>query len=408
MIYIIDTNVLLDYPQVVEDKENTIIIPTGVLKELDGLKKHINPDIATHARRAAIYISKNMDTLRWYDCDKFDLSKIPVDDQLIKIGKDVDGIVITNDIYLKVRCIIQKVKTKGYSPKDDYTGVEYWYVDSIENEKDQVDLSKLLNDNILPPEITLYENQYLIIKEKSTDKTIKIYVMKDGKPEEVENKKIRNQWIDYIYPRNSEQTCLFNALNNKDNTIIYAGGKYGTGKSFILNNFALQELEKGNIRKIIYIPNNSYVEGSMELGFLPGTDIEKVIPSIGPLIDLVGKDFVNQMIMKEELEIVPLAYIRGRSFKDSIIIVNEAQNLTEDHLKLLIARCGENSRICFDGDIKQADSQLFRNKNGLKLLLNLRKSPIYCHKFATVNLLKTERSATAEAAQYLDDLMFGE
>ena len=149
MIYIIDTNVLLDYPQVVEDKENTIIIPTGVLKELDGLKKHINPDIATHARRAAIYISKNMDTLRWYDCDKFDLSKIPVDDQLIKIGKDVDGIVITNDIYLKVRCIIQKVKTKGYSPKDDYTGVEYWYVDSIENEKDQEDLSKLLNDNIL-------------------------------------------------------------------------------------------------------------------------------------------------------------------------------------------------------------------------------------------------------------------
>ena len=294
-----------------------------------------------------------MDTLRWYDCDKFELSKLPVDDQLIQIGKDVDGIVITNDIYLKVRCIIQKVKTKGYSPKDDYTGVEYWYVDSIENEKDQEDLSKLLNDNILPPEIILYENQYLIIKEKSTDKTIKIYVMRDGKPEEVENKKIRNQWIDYIYPRNSEQTCLFNALNNKDNSIIYAGGKYGTGKSFILNNFALQELEKGNIRKIIYIPNNSYVEGSMELGFLPGTDIEKVTPSIGPLIDLVGKDFVNQMIMKEELEIVPLAYIRGRSFKDSIIIVNEAQNLTEDHLKLLIARCGENSRICFDGAIKR-------------------------------------------------------
>ena len=229
MIYIIDTNVLLDYPQVVEDKENTIIIPTGVLRELDGLKKHINPDISTHARRAAIYISKNIDNLRWYDCDKFELSKLPVDDQLIQIGKDVDGIVITNDIYLKVRCIIQGVKTKGYSPKDDYTGVYYWYVDSIENEKDQEDLSLLLNENILPPEIILCENQYLIIKEKSTDKTIKIYVMKNGIPEEVENKKIKNQWIDYIYPRNSEQTCLFNALNNKDNTIIYAGGKYGTG-----------------------------------------------------------------------------------------------------------------------------------------------------------------------------------
>ena len=405
MNYIIDTNILLDYPQIVEDKNNQIYIATSVLKELDGLKKHINNDIAFNARRAAIYISRNLNQLLFVsECEKWG---IPVDDQLIKIAKIKNGILITNDVYLKVRATIDGVETKGYNNKDDYTGVEYWYVDSIDNEKDQEDLSKLLNDNILPPEIVLYENQYLIINEKSTDKTIKIYVIKNGKPEEVENKKIRNQWIDYIYPRNSEQTCLFNALSNKDNTIIYAGGKYGTGKSFILNNFALQELEKGNIRKIIYIPNNSYVEGSMELGFLPGTDIEKVIPSIGPLIDLVGKDFVNQMIMKEELEIVPLAYIRGRSFKDSIIIVNEAQNLTEDHLKLLIARCGENSRIFFDGDIKQADSQLFRNKNGLKLLLNLRKSPIYCYKFATVNLLKTERSATAEAAQYLDDLMFG-
>jgi PhoH-like ATPase len=404
--YIIDTNILLDYPQIVEDKNNQIYIATSVLKELDGLKKHINNDIAFNARRAAIYISRNLNQLLFVsECEKWG---IPVDDQLIKIAKIKNGILITNDVYLKVRATIDGVETKGYNNKDDYTGVEYWYVDSIDNEKDQEDLSKLLNDNILPPEIVLYENQYLIIKEKSTDKTIKIYVIKNGKLEEVENKKIRNQWIDYIYPRNSEQTCLFNALSNKDNTIIYAGGKYGTGKSFILNNFALQELEKGNIRKIIYIPNNSYVEGSMELGFLPGTDIEKVIPSIGPLIDLVGKDFVNQMIMKEELEIVPLAYIRGRSFKDSIIIVNEAQNLTEDHLKLLIARCGENSRIFFDGDIKQADSQLFRNKNGLKLLLNLRKSPIYCYKFATVNLLKTERSATAEAAQYLDDLMLGE
>lgn len=406
MNYIIDTNILLDYPQIVEDKNNQIYIATSVLKELDGLKKHINNDIAFNARRAAIYISRNLNQLLFVsECEKWG---IPVDDQLIKIAKIKNGILITNDVYLKVRATIDGVETKGYNNKDDYTGVEYWYVDSIDNEKDQEDLSKLLNDNILPQEIALYENQYLIIKEKSTDKTIKIYVIKNGKPEEVENKKIRNQWIDYIYPRNSEQTCLFNALSSKDNTIIYAGGKYGTGKSFILNNFALQELEKGNIRKIIYIPNNSYVEGSMELGFLPGTDIEKVIPSIGPLIDLVGKDFVNQMIMKEELEIVPLAYIRGRSFKDSIIIVNEAQNLTEDHLKLLIARCGENSRIFFDGDIKQADSQLFRNKNGLKLLLNLRKSPIYCYKFATVNLLKTERSATAEAAQYLDDLMFGE
>ena len=107
--------------------------------------------------------------------------------------------------------------------------------------------------------------------------------------------------------------------------------------------------------------------------------------------------------MREQLEVVPMAYIRGRSFDDSIIIVNEAQNLTEEHVKLLIARCGKNTRIFFDGDIKQADSQLFRNKNGLKLLLSLRKSPVYSKMFSTVKLNTTERSVTAQAAQFLDE-----
>lgn len=119
---------------------------------------------------------------------------------------------------------------------------------------------------------------------------------------------------------------------------------------------------------------------------------------------MVGQDYIRRLIDSESLEIVPLAYIRGRSFSDSIIIVNEAQNLTEDHLKLLIARCGDGTRIFFDGDIKQADSQLFRNKNGLKLLLNLRKSPVYSQRFATVKLNTTERSITVQAAQYLDDI----
>lgn len=96
--------------------------------------------------------------------------------------------------------------------------------------------------------------------------------------------------------------------------------------------------------------------------------------------------------------------IRGRSFQNSIILVNEAQNLTEDHIKLLIGRCGEGTRIFFDGDIKQADSQLFRNKNGLKLLLSLRKSEKYSKLFATVKLQLTERSQTAQCVDYLDDL----
>lgn len=404
MLYIVDTNVLLDFPQIVEDKEHKIIIPTSVLQELDALKKHVNQDTSSNARRAAIYVSRNVDTLNWYNCDRF--GKLPVDDQVMEVAKETDGVVVTNDVYLKVKCIINKVQTKGYSPKDDYSGVEYWYIDSINDAAAQEMYSKMIEEQIMPPSMTLAENQYLIVEDVNTGDTLGTFVYKDGKVIPTQGLRIKNNWIDCIFPKNPEQTCLFDALNNKNNTIIYAGGKYGTGKSFILNNYALQELERENIKKIVYIPNNSYTENAMELGFLPGTDIEKTLPSIGPLIDLVGQDYVNQLIMKEQLEIVPLAYVRGRSFQNSIIIVNEAQNLTEDHLKLLIARCGEGTRICFDGDIKQADSQLFRNKNGLKLLLNLRKSPVYAKRFATVKLQTTERSETARAADFLDDINF--
>lgn len=408
--YIVDSNILLDYPQFIENTENKIIIiSTSVLRELDGLKKHINSDIAFNARRAAIYISKNMDNIKWDN--SLEHSNLSVDDQLIQLTQHYNGILLTNDVYLKVKASLQNLETEGFSNKDDYTGVYYWIV-NLEEEYYHNAIDSILTKGEKPNELNLYENEYLIIKNinepfynkkgEQDYQTIGEFVYKDNMLIEVKPKRIKNVWINQIFPKNAEQKCLFDALNNTENMIIYAGGCYGSGKSFILNNFALQELQKQTIKKIVYIPNNSYVEGSMELGFLPGSDVEKTIPSIGPLIDLVGLDYVNQMIAKEELEIVPLAYIRGRSFQDSIIIVNEAQNLTEDHLKLLIARCGEGTRIFFDGDIKQADSQLFRNKNGLKLLMSLRKSSIFSKIFATVNLISIERSLTAQAADYLD------
>lgn len=142
----------------------------------------------------------------------------------------------------------------------------------------------------------------------------------------------------------------------------------------------------------------------MDIGFLPGSIIEKTTGQIGPLIDLMGIDIVQNYIDKDQLEVAPMAFIRGRSFQDSIVVVNEAQNLTEEHAKLLIARCGEGTRIFFDGDIKQADSNLFKNKNGLKLLLNLSKSPIYSKIFGAVRLTSIERSFTANAADYLDNI----
>ena len=235
------------------------------------------------------------------------------------------------------------------------------------------------------------ENEYLIVLDKNTKQLVDIFCNHNNILEQVVPYEIRNKWINKIYPKNPEQRCLFNALQRKDNTIIYAGGSFGTGKSFILNNYAISELEKGKISKIVYVPNNSYTENTIDIGALPGELLEKVTGQIGPLVDLVGIDEVHSMIDKEQLEVVPMGSIRGRSFQNAIIIVNEAQNLTE----------------VFDGDYKQADSAVFRNKNGLKLLLNLKDSPIYSKIFATVYLKTIERSLTAQASNFLDELTGG-
>lgn len=123
---------------------------------------------------------------------------------------------------------------------------------------------------------------------------------------------------------------------------------------------------------------------------------------MGTLVDIVGAPVLEDMINKNLIEVVPISIMRGRSFNNSIILVNEAQNLTEDHIKLLIARCGDNTRIFFDGDIKQTDSSIFKEKNGLRLLSNLSKSPIFSKLFGTVRLIDIERSLTAQASDFLD------
>lgn len=418
MRYLLDTNVLMDFPYVLEELSN-IVISIDVLKELDGLKLNINPDTSFKARRAAVCISRNIDRITWLDyLDKVNKS---VDDKLIEyIKKDEEDdelVLVTNDVYLKIKCLVEGIKTIPFGGGEDYSGITYWDIDCDENGYNK-ELQNAIEQHEKPLCLNLLENEYVIARNKNSIVTLPngktsyeflhafVYRNEELKPLSNNSNKnpIKNNCIDKIFPKNEEQLCLFDILFNRGVSIVYAGGIFGSGKSFILNNFALQELENQNIKKIVYIPNNSYTENTMDIGALPGELLSKTIGQIGPLVDLVGIDEINKMIGLEQLEVVPMGFVRGRSFQDSIIIVNEAQNLTEDHIKLLIARCGEGTRIFFDGDYKQTDSQIFRNKNGLKLLLNLRKSPYFSKIFGTVKLTKTERSFTAQAADYLDEI----
>lgn len=404
-IKILDTNVLLDFPQIVTKYDEYFIIPMVVLMEIDGLKLNKSVEVAQKARKAAVYIAKNMANIEWDLTQDF---KNDPDGVILEIAKNRDATIVTNDVSFKVRAEIEGVKVEGYSWKDDYTGIVYMTVtDDVMNLQEY---NQILNDLMTSGfyHIEDYEfsiNEYLIVPPYNEDASYgesTVFKYDGGRFKRIKGKGLTNQWIGEIYPRNDEQTCLIDALLS-DTPIIYAGGKYGTGKTFLTHNYAIGELEKEHIKKIIYVPNNSYTQNTMDLGALPGDLMEKILPSIGPLVDLVGIDQINRWISEEKLEVVPVAYIRGRNFDDSIVLVSEAENLTEEHIKLLLARCGNNTKIFFDGDIHQADSAIFKDRNGLKLLLNLHDSP-FARDFATAQLIKIERSKVAASADYLDTI----
>lgn len=408
-MYIIDTNILIDYPSILSNKD--IGITWSVLEELDKIKI----SQGERAKKARIVLRKLRDQLerkeekkqqkeeenKEYDndisfIDSSLYNNYSVDNQLLHICKDKNYTLITNDINLQVKCIALNVKYESYfSDNEIYTGILKLYIP-----QDNDLISDLYSNNF--SNLTLFENQYIVIIEDDDDvKDILVYRNNLIKP--IRRESIEISYENKIQARNTEQACLIDSLYSKA-SIVYAGGSFGTGKSFLLTSYALQELQKGNINKIVYVPNNSQNENSMELGTMPGEMYDKVLPYLGTLCDIIGQQNVIQLYEKGELELLPISIARGRSFEKSIILVNEAQNLTEDHVKLLIARCGEDTRIFFDGDIKQADSNIFRQKSGLKLLTKLRFSPDFSDLFSAVRLEQIERSKTAQAAGYLDEL----
>lgn len=401
-MYLVDTNVLLDYPSVLRTYQGEVRIALSVVQELDRLKRSSNEEIAYDARRAIHKLKKNEEGIAYFS--KI-LVKDSTDDDLLTIAQEKGDTLITNDLNMHIKgwamepsveCIFyDKVET-------NYTGVRYLEVecdDNIYNEEVEVILQGR------EPLEGMKENEFLIITDKNSGNLMGTLKNKNGRLELIKESQIKNRVVNTIYPRNQEQSCLFDLLWDKEIKIILATGEFGTGKSFILTNYAFHQLEKGYISKIVYVPNNSIVDNSRELGILPGDTIDKELVYMGPLLDLIGPEYTREYIRQGKIEVVPLSVMRGRSFENSIVIVNEAQNLTTEHVKLLVARCGEGTRIFFDGDIKQTDNLVFKNKNGLKLLLHLANSQEFAPIFGTVRLNSIERSKTAQASAYLDNLL---
>ena len=243
------------------------------------------------------------------------------------------------------------------------------------------------------------ENEYVYIVSPSTE-NYDILKWSDGKYKKLAYKTINNNFVDKIKPRNIQQQMAFDLLQSKTETIKVITGRFGSGKTFLMVANALQAIHDNKFEKIVWVRNNVGVKDTKDIGALPGNTIDKIFPYVMPLADHVGGvDGIEMLMRQGKLEVQHLGFIRGRDIKNSIILCSEAENLTKQHVQLLIGRVGEGSNLWLDGDFKQVDSKIFEENSGLNIAIDKLKGNKL---FGFVHLEKSERSETAALADLLD------
>lgn len=183
----------------------------------------------------------------------------------------------------------------------------------------------------------------------------------------VEKSKFENK---FTKPKNGIQRDYYNLLTQKSKKIVVATGPAGTGKTLFATEMGVKNFLTGNVEKLIFTRPSVSVDE--DLGYLPGTLEEKMSPWVRPIYDILynfitPKD-VTQLIEEKIIEISPLGYMRGRTFKKCWIVADEMQNSTISQMKMLLTRLGENTRLVVTGDLDQHDRH--EENNGLNDFLD--------------------------------------
>ena len=397
-----DTNALI----VNSSDLSNVVICSKSIEELEHIKVSANKseDVKHKARIAVkaikeqnpeIIIVKDKD----YDTLK-DMHLEATNDTLIiasawRYNQNTPVTFVTNDILcgliaekyfqLTVHNICEKVT-------DDYKGYTDYQFSSDEEIAD-------FYENTSKNTLGLLTNQYAVLYNTNGEVIDKIKW--DGKcNKSISYKPISNDFVGKVKPRNIHQELCFDMLQEDNSTIKVIRGCFGSGKDYLMVTHAIQLIRQGKYDKLIWVRNNVEVKNTNAIGFLPDDIKSKLLPFAMPLADhLGGVSGLEMFIGQGKVEIQHLGFIRGRNITNSIIYCSESENMTKEHIQLLIGRVAEGSALWINGDNKQIDDKIFENNNGLSVLVNKLKGN---SKFATVTLKKTERSETAALADMLD------
>ena len=208
----------------------------------------------------------------------------------------------------------------------------------------------------------------------------------------IERERFENK---FSQPKNIAQEKLAAYLADPSKKIVIAQGSAGTGKSLLCMEAAIRAFLLGDIEKIIVC--RPLVSAGEDLGYLPGTIQEKMAPWIRPLYDIfhthISPKEVEQLLADEIIEIAPIGFMRGRTFKNTIIVADECQNCTKSQMMMLLTRIGENARLFITGDLEQCDLKDPRS-NGLEDFLskfkNRRSDSISSVEFGVADIEREE------------------
>lgn len=435
--FVLDTNVMLhDFDCLSNFQENDVYIPITALVELDKFKKgseQINYNAREFVRELDALTSddfylkgaplgEGMGTLYVVAGSEYHKKvansfpeRIP-DHRILSCAMtvseqhpDMTTILVTKDINMRMKARSLGIMVEDYNKdkvqnvnifekaQETYSGIDGALIDRIYANSEGISQEEF---KVKCPQVELFANDCFILESERNSILVRYNPFSEA------IKKVEKGTPNYgIQARNTEQKFALEVLNDPDIKLVGITGKAGTGKTLLALAAALKQ---SKLYKQILLARPIVALANKDIGFLPGTEKEKVGPYMQPLFDnlnVIKSQFpanslearnIDEMQKNNQLVIEALAFIRGRSLAETFCIVDEAQNLTPHEIKTIITRTGEGTKMIFTGDIQQIDSPyLDMQSNGLAYMVDKMKGQKL---FAHINLVKGERSELAELA----------
>ncbi len=418
--YVLDTSVLLADPTAFfRFDEHEIIIPIAVIGELESKRDH--PELGYFARSALrqlddlrishgrldrpIQITASGGTLS-VELNHSDTSSLPHgflrdgtnDSRILAVAKNLVGegkdvVLVTKDLPLRVKSSSVGITAEEYraelAPSSGWTGmveatVGGKLIDALyagERVSDPL-TNQIAKDLPCHTGVVLHSEKGSALARVTSDKSLTL---------------VRGDKSAFgIHGRSAEQRIALDLLLDNEIGIISLGGRAGTGKSALALCAGLEAVLERRLHKKIVVFRPLYPVGGQELGYLPGSEGEKMSPWAQAVFDTLGA-LVSQQVIEEVLdrgliEVLPLTHIRGRSLHDSFVIVDEAQSLERGVLLTVLSRIGQGSRVVLTHDVAQRDNlRVGRHDGVVAVVESLKGHPLFAH----VTLTRSERSQIA-------------